>query len=120
MKNKHHVFRMSLFSSVLAIGLVAQAAHAVTIEYTYDALGRLTYVTDPANGDVNYDYDKAGNRTLVEIPTGSSSGSSSGGPPNCRAMISNPAYSCAADRHWSYGEYQYCTSMENSYGCVWQ
>lgn len=34
--------------------------------YEYDALGRLKAVMDPVNGNSNYKYDKAGNRTLVE------------------------------------------------------
>lgn len=40
-------------------------AQTKTTTYTYDALGRLTFVTDPANGNRDYDYDKAGNRLLV-------------------------------------------------------
>ncbi len=33
-----------------------------TLEYHYDELGRLTYVTDSVNGNRDYDYDPAGNR----------------------------------------------------------
>lgn len=33
--------------------------------YTYDALGRLTFVEDAQNGNRDYDYDAAGNRLLV-------------------------------------------------------
>lgn len=40
-------------------------AQAQTTVYTYDALGRLTFVADPLNGNRDYDYDKAGNRLLV-------------------------------------------------------
>ncbi len=36
-----------------------------TVEYIYDALGRLKQVTDPNNGNRVYNYDKAGNRTSV-------------------------------------------------------
>ena len=35
------------------------------IAYTYDALGRLTYVKDNINGNRDYDYDAAGNRTEI-------------------------------------------------------
>jgi len=38
-----------------------------TTTYTYDALGRLTFVTDSQNGNRDYDYDKAGNRLLVAV-----------------------------------------------------
>jgi YD repeat-containing protein len=44
---------------------------ATTLTYTYDALGRLTYVNDPTNGNRDYDYDKAGNRLLVSVGTAS-------------------------------------------------
>ena len=37
--------------------------------YKYDALGRLTFVSDPANGNRDYDYDKAGNRLLMSVGT---------------------------------------------------
>lgn len=36
-----------------------------SIDYVYDALGRLKQVTDPNNGNRVYNYDKAGNRTSV-------------------------------------------------------
>lgn len=36
-----------------------------TIDYVYDALGRLKQVTDPNHGNRVYNYDKAGNRTSV-------------------------------------------------------
>ena len=41
---------------------IAQIQMPVTLEYTYDALGRLKVVTDTKNGNRNYTYDKAGNR----------------------------------------------------------
>lgn len=45
---------------------VAQTSQ--TIEYKYDALGRLIKVENQANGDKDYDYDPAGNRTSVTKP----------------------------------------------------
>lgn len=41
------------------------AIQSKTTRYTYDALGRLTFVEDPQNGNRDYDYDAAGNRTNV-------------------------------------------------------
>jgi hypothetical protein len=46
-------------------------AQTKTTTYTYDALGRLTFVIDPVNGNRDYDYDKAGNRLLVSTNTAS-------------------------------------------------
>lgn len=44
-------------------------AQTKTTTYTYDALGRLTFVADSVNGNRDYDYDKAGNRLLVSTNT---------------------------------------------------
>lgn len=41
------------------------------IRYTYDALGRLTFVEDAQNGNRDYDYDAAGNRLLVSTSVAS-------------------------------------------------
>ncbi len=38
----------------------------VIVRYEYDALGRLVKVNDPLNGNRNYHYDAAGNRTSVQ------------------------------------------------------
>ncbi|RYY02177.1 MAG: hypothetical protein EOO53_14170 [Gammaproteobacteria bacterium] len=53
---------ISAFLLALTPSLHAQTK---TTGYTYDELGRLTFVTDSANGNRDYDYDKAGNRLLV-------------------------------------------------------
>lgn len=49
--------------SLLALSGVAEQ----TIEYQYDELGRLTFVSDNVNGNRDYDYDPAGNRTSVSL-----------------------------------------------------
>lgn len=53
---------------VLNLTFVSSAFSAPhTITYTYDELGRLTFVNDDVNRD--YDYDAAGNRVSVEVGT---------------------------------------------------
>lgn len=47
----------------------AAAIQSKTTRYTYDALGRLTFVEDPQNGNRDYDYDAAGNRLQVSTNT---------------------------------------------------
>jgi YD repeat-containing protein len=56
-----------LFASGLLLVLVMEVAAGDTLKYTYDALGRLTFVEDPINGNRDYDYDAAGNRVLVSV-----------------------------------------------------
>ena len=55
-------------SAALAVNPATQTK---TTGYTYDALGRLTFVADSANGNRDYDYDKAGNRVNVAVNTAS-------------------------------------------------
>lgn len=45
----------------------AAFAQSKTTIYTYDALGRLTFVEDSQNGNRDYDYDAAGNRLKVAV-----------------------------------------------------
>ena len=45
------------------------ATQSKTVTYTYDELGRLTFMSDPVNGNRDYDYDKTGNRLLVATST---------------------------------------------------
>lgn len=81
--------RQAVTKSAIALSaavLPLSAADAgSTIEYTYDALGRLVEVKH--QGGVNdqvtsaYDYDRAGNRTKVNVsnsPNGSGNGSGDG------------------------------------------
>lgn len=53
-------------SAFANISAVIPRPQTKTLTYTYDALGRLTYVSDTVNGDRDFDYDAAGNRRLVE------------------------------------------------------
>ncbi len=43
------------------------ASAEVVIEYQYDAQGRVTFVKDGTNGNRDYDYDAAGNRTQTSV-----------------------------------------------------
>ena len=73
-----------------------------TITYTYDALGRLTYVTDPVNGSRDYDYDKAGNRLNVATGTGSDGASEPPppAPPGAPSMPTNLSSQLMYDCNW--------------------
>ena len=56
--------------SALILSLTCTStAHAAsqTLKYTYDTLGRVTFVEDSSNGNRDYDFDKVGNRTLVAV-----------------------------------------------------
>lgn len=52
-------------SGTANISAVLPLPQTQTVSYTYDALGRLTFVSDTVNGNRDYDYDNAGNRLLV-------------------------------------------------------
>ena len=81
---------MRLFAAItfsLFCAAVCSAQSKTTI-YTYDALGRLTYVQDSQNGNRDYDYDPAGNR--LNVVAGSASDAAS-------EPASNPAYVPGAD-----------------------
>lgn len=64
------VARQSTFGILCAavLALWAPAAHAGSVSYTYDALGRLAkavYGSGTATTTISYSYDAAGNRTSV-------------------------------------------------------
>ena len=59
----------SATASVSAALAINPATQSKTLTYSYDELGRLTFVTDPANGNRDYDYDNAGNRVRVATNT---------------------------------------------------
>lgn len=71
MRNKSQNY--SFLFNLLLISFCADFASAQTktTVYTYDALGRLTFVNDSVNGNRDYDYDRAGNRTEVAVGTAS-------------------------------------------------
>jgi len=61
--------------AVVVCSFVMTSSVANTETLQYDALGRLTYVTQDNGAVVAYSYDPAGNRTQVTI-TGNSAGAS--------------------------------------------
>lgn len=71
------------FAFTLLYAALSGAQSKTTI-YTYDALGRLTYVQDSQNGNRDYDYDNAGNR--LKVSTGTASDAAS------EPASANPAY----------------------------
>jgi YD repeat-containing protein len=76
-------------------------AQSKTTKYTYDALGRLTFVTDPVNGNRDYDYDKAGNRLLVATNTASDAASEPGAPSAPTGLQSNHFANCVHQASWN-------------------
>jgi len=68
-------WRVNVALVVASVCAVMSGAEAKTTKYTYDALGRLTYVEDSQNGNRDYDYDKMGNRLKVSVGTASDAGS---------------------------------------------
>lgn len=63
-----HKITARIGASLLSIFALNSMAEQ-TIEYQYDELGRLTFVKDNVNGNRDYDYDPAGNRTSVATNT---------------------------------------------------
>jgi YD repeat-containing protein len=92
--------------------LGAQAsAQSVTITYDYDALGRLTDVSDTASGDTAFAYDAAGNRMSV------SAGSPPPPPPpppppNTPPVALNPHYFSASGQTWVFNASQVATDAD--------
>lgn len=57
---------LCVFVLLFSIQVVAQSSSSPqAIQYKYDELGRLVTTQDSRNGDRAYQYDSAGNRTLV-------------------------------------------------------
>jgi YD repeat-containing protein len=95
-------------AGALVLGLSAgKIGAATTLTFTYDALGRLTYVVDPVNGNRDYDYDKMGNRLNVATSTASDAASeppppSPPGAPNPPTNLSQTLmYDCNWIAQWS-------------------
>ena len=55
-----------LFFGLVAMASLFAAMDAIAEAYSYDALGRLTSVTNDSGVKTYYCYDKAGNRTAIQ------------------------------------------------------
>lgn len=79
----------------------AGSSGAPTITYTYDALGRLTFVTDSTNGNRDYDYDRAGNRLLVSTNVASDTTTEPAKLSAPTNLYKTLIYSCAWKATWN-------------------
>lgn len=86
-----------LIASLLSLPLHAQTKTTI---YTYDALGRLTFVEDSQNGNRDYDYDKAGNRLQVATGTANDAAVEPGGNSTLLPAPANPLRSHIANCAW--------------------
>src|SRR5690348_15384390 len=97
-----------VLSTLVVFGGVASAAPRTTT-YTYDALGRLTFVTDTQNGNRDYDYDKAGNRLLVAIGEATDQAMEPGAPAAPTGLSKTFIQNCVWRANWTavYGAANY-------------
>lgn len=88
--------------AALLVGAGVAWAAPKTTTYTYDALGRLTFVTDSQNGNRDYDYDKVGNRLLVAVGGANDSTNEPGvaGPPVPTNPIASLGSFCVWNTWW--------------------
>jgi YD repeat-containing protein len=90
----------------------SDAQTAKTTKYTYDSLGRLTYVEDSTNGNRDYDYDAAGNRRNVAVGTADDAASEPPPlpPPPVPGATTGLAMNYVADCAWSASWYSVPTA----------
>ena len=96
-------WRANAALAVASICAVISGAQAKTTKYTYDALGRLTYVEDSQNGNRDFDYDKMGNRLKVSVGTANDAASepTSQTPVIPTGLSKNLIASCAWRATWN-------------------
>lgn len=101
--HKHPAFYISALSTLVSSLIFSSEVYsqAKTTTYTYDALGRLTFVTDPVNGNRDYDYDKAGNRLNVAVATVDDLESKPSPPTAPTGLSSNHYRDCVHEASWN-------------------
>jgi YD repeat-containing protein len=92
-----------LFTAWLPLCLWAGGtfAQTKTTNYIYDALGRLTFVQDPLNGNRDYDYDRAGNRVIVAVGEATDGAVEPGAPPMPTGLTKLQVADCAWRGTWN-------------------
>ena len=92
------------------------AQSAKTSRYTYDSLGRLTYVEDSQNGNRDYDYDRAGNRLNVAVGTANDAASNPASqvPVIPAGRSKNLIASCAWRATWTHSPGAGSYSLKNT------
>jgi YD repeat-containing protein len=94
-----------LLAGTVLLLLLVEVAASDTLKYTYDALGRITFVEDPANGNRDYDYDAAGNRVLVSVGGNNDAANDPAtAAPSVPSALSNPATNASGTYPVSWGE----------------
>lgn len=90
-KRRNNLFKTACVTSLITVfSLFNFPSYAGSVSYTYDELGRVISVSYPNGTTVSYQYDAAGNRTVVT--TGGGGGSNNA--PTCVATamtISSPS-----------------------------
>lgn len=96
-------YQVSFYSCLILFSVVSSelAFAQQTITYTYDALGRLTFVQDPLVGNRDYDYDKAGNRLNVAVGVANDQVSDPGAPTAPTGLASNHFANCVHKATWN-------------------
>ena len=90
-----------LISLLLSTFAITCFASPKTTTYTYDALGRLTFVGDSVNGNRDYDYDKAGNRLLVSTGTATDASADPLPPATVTGLKFSQIANCAYKAEWN-------------------
>ncbi|HEY6528608.1 MAG TPA: RHS repeat domain-containing protein [Cellvibrionaceae bacterium] len=99
--DRHPFFASTfIYLNCIILFLLSGCGGVSTIKYEYDSLGRLTFVEDSANGKRDYDYDPAGNRTLVANNTTTDEQTEPAGIGSPTGLSQSPTGDCAWKATW--------------------
>jgi YD repeat-containing protein len=114
------VLSRTIAALVLSVACVSlSGAQSKTTRYTYDVLGRLTFVEDSQNGNRDYDYDHAGNRTSVAIGTANDAANEAlppSSPAKPTGLFKNYIADCAWRSQWTLVDGATYYSFKNTAG----